>query len=108
MADAARRALKSSDFVLVWADEAAEAALRGDIPGTVAAIEAFDHEIAGPLIEEPGPEGACRILCETSAERAAAVTDAALPGLVDTPDVPAYEQWRQCIRRAFLPGEAAA
>ena len=62
MVAAARRAARSSDFVVVCDEGPAEAVNRGKNSGEiVGAIEAFDREVAGPLIEEMG-EGDWRIL----------------------------------------------
>lgn len=44
---------------------------------------------------------ACRILCQSEPEEAAAVTDVCLVGLSDSPLVPAFESWRQRIAVHF-------
>jgi 2,3-bisphosphoglycerate-independent phosphoglycerate mutase len=62
MVAAARRAARSSDFIVVCDEGPAEAVHRGKNSGEIIeAIEAFDREVAGPLIEEAG-EGDWRIL----------------------------------------------
>ncbi len=62
MVESARQALKTSEFILLFADDAAGASERGDAAGKVAAIEALDAEILAPLLGDPGDEGPCRIL----------------------------------------------
>jgi len=59
-AEAARRAMAASDFVLLAWEEAGEASERGDLDGKIAAIERFDAEVVAPLTDEPGAP--CRIL----------------------------------------------
>ncbi len=45
---------------------------------------------------------ACEVLCDLSADEAAAVTDDALAGLPPDAEVPAYEVWRARIRSRFM------
>jgi hypothetical protein len=54
---------------------------------------------AGVLVEHT--IRACRILCCAEPEEAAAVADACMEGLVDSPLVPAFEIWRQRIAAHF-------
>lgn len=54
---------------------------------------------AGQLEERH--EMACRILCRTSAIRAAEITDEAAEGLAFAGAAPAYEQWRRRIQEQF-------
>ncbi|MBI3025186.1 MAG: hypothetical protein HYY66_05830 [Candidatus Tectomicrobia bacterium] len=61
-ADAARRAMAASGFVLLWLEEAGEASDRGDLEGKIKAIERLDAEVVGPLLLNPGAGGPCRIL----------------------------------------------
>ncbi len=61
MVAAARRAARTSDFVVVCDEAPAEASHRGNLGEIISAIEGFDREVAGPLIEETG-EGDWRIL----------------------------------------------
>jgi 2,3-bisphosphoglycerate-independent phosphoglycerate mutase len=61
MREAARKALETSEFVLLYTDDATSAAERGDTAGKIAAIEALDAELLGPLLENPGADP-CRIL----------------------------------------------
>jgi hypothetical protein len=42
-------------------------------------------------------ETACRVLCGTSADGAAAITDDALRDIDERPDIPRYEVWRRRI-----------
>lgn len=60
MAEAARKALGRSDFVLLFLDDALSASERGDAGGKVAAIEALDADIIAPLLADPGAP--CRFL----------------------------------------------
>ena len=45
---------------------------------------------------------ACRVLCGTDVETAAAITDKCLTGVSDRDDIPAYEQWRQRTAAHFV------
>ena len=49
----------------------------------------------------PHTERACRIICGTSADEAAEVTDIHLKGLSDEGSTPAFECWRRRIRSSF-------
>jgi 2,3-bisphosphoglycerate-independent phosphoglycerate mutase len=62
MREAARKGMETAEFVLVFADHAAQAAERGDLREKVAAIEALDGEILAPLFADPGTSGPVRIL----------------------------------------------
>jgi ABC-type sulfate transport system substrate-binding protein len=56
-------------------------------------------------------ELACRLVCGTTAERAAAVTDGAqvdLPWDSGDEDVPAFEHWRRRIAQAWASDDADA
>ena len=49
-------------------------------------------------------ETVCRVMCERSAEEAAAITDAALENLRGDDSVPAYEIWRRRIQEKLALG----
>ena len=49
-------------------------------------------------------EVACRLLCDSCAEDAAAVTDVALEGLNDDDGQPGFETWRQRIQQHYALG----
>jgi hypothetical protein len=51
----------------------------------------------------PAAEAACQVLCGTSLEAAAAVTDAARTALPQTGEEPAYERWRRAVRAGWKP-----
>lgn len=55
---------------------------------------------AGNLTEHT--EIAAQVLCGMSAQQAAQITDDTLVGLFDTPEITAYEQWRQRIQNQFI------
>jgi enediyne biosynthesis protein E3 len=79
--------------------------------GQGAAFAAKARARAGNLVSHT--ELACRVLCGTGAEEAAAVTDRAAVGLPPDqpanglPAVPAFEVWRQRIQQSFVPGGIA-
>jgi hypothetical protein len=50
----------------------------------------------------PHTELACRVLCRSSADSAARMTDLAFADLSSTADLPAYEVWRRRIAASFV------
>ncbi|OPZ83492.1 MAG: cofactor-independent phosphoglycerate mutase [bacterium ADurb.Bin429] len=61
-ADAARRALGESDFVMVHVEAPDECGHHGDLEGKIRAIELTDREIIGPVWEAAQANGPARIL----------------------------------------------
>ncbi len=60
--EAARKAFGECDLVLLSCREADDASHRGEVGAKVSAIEAFDAEVAAPILADPGAGGPCRII----------------------------------------------
>lgn len=60
--EAARKAFGECDLVLLSCREADDASHRGEAGAKVSAIEAFDAEVAAPILADPGAGGPCRII----------------------------------------------